>query len=319
MLPWLVFLIVSAAECVMLALFPALNLLVAIFWGATLILAGIYLHRQQLIIVYLADIVVLYSFMGILSLMVFMLFFGIAGLFMSYLTNLGKNYYFIQSSGVIVAVLCVSLFLFNFYFGTEQAGSAEQEAELNTYMQEAIDNFSQSDLYQTYKEQGITMEEIENGFNEAAVIIFKHLPAIFYLQAIMAVFFMLFFAQLASQTCSIKRLRKKAYIQEIMPWQIVWVFIAGIGLWLWGSKEASAVYYLGSNILAVISPIAIYYGLSVALYIFNKTPIKKSIWLIILIVFIVIIFTLPIIIMLGLIGLFDALIDYRKIRLQEEG
>ena len=104
-----------------------------------------------------------------------------------------------------------------------------------------------------------------------------------------------------------------------MPWQLVWVFIAGLGLWLWGREETSAAYYIGSNILAVIAPIALYYGFAVTLYVLKRMPIKRNFGLIVLAVVFVTIFTVPIIIMLGLIGLFDALIDYRKIRWQKEG
>lgn len=312
---WVAFLLLSAAECFLLTLFPALNFIIIILWGATLILAGVYLDRRQLIIIYLADLVILFLFLGSESTMVIMLFFGIAGLTMSYLANAGKNYYFIQGSGMIAAMISVSLFLFLFYFGSDQTGSAQLDTELNIYMQEALDEFAQTDLFQLYKEQGITIEEMRAVFKQVAVIIYHHLPALYYLQAIMAVFFMLFFAHLASQTLSINRLRKKPYIMEIMPWQLVWVFITGIGLWLWGREGTSAIYYAGSNILAVMTPVAIYYGFSVCWYVFTRIPIKRKIWFIALIVFVIIAFTLPIIILLGLLGLFDALLDYRKIRL----
>jgi len=222
---WVAFLLLSAAECFLLTLFPALNFIIIILWGATLILAGVYLDRRQLIIIYLADLVILFLFLGSESTMVIMLFFGIAGLTMSYLANAGKNYYFIQGSGMIAAMISVSLFLFLFYFGSDQTGSAQLDTELNIYMQEALDEFAQTDLFQLYKEQGITIEEMRAVFKQVAVIIYHHLPALYYLQAIMAVFFMLFFAHLASQTLSINRLRKKPYIMEIMPWQLVWVFI----------------------------------------------------------------------------------------------
>lgn len=318
MLPLLAFLVATSAECIIMALIPTLNLFTAIAWGATLIIAGLYLSRSHLIIVFLANLAVLYLVLGFNSTMVFMLFFGFAGLIMSYLTNLGKDYYYMQNSGVIIAILGISIFLIFFYYGTEQVGLANRQAELNAYMKEAIVNFEQSDLYDSYEEQGLIMEDIESSFNEMVTIIFKHLPALFYLQAIMVVFLMLFLAQLVSQTLSIERLRKKAFTKEIMPWQLVWVFIAGLGLWIWGREQTSAIYYVGSNILAVIAPIALYYGLAVALYLLSRTQMKKNIWLIILTIIFILVFTVPVIIMVGLIGIFDALIDYRKIRLQKE-
>jgi hypothetical protein len=58
------FLLLSAAECFLLTLFPALNFIIIILWGATLILAGVYLDRRQLIIIYLADLVILFLFLA---------------------------------------------------------------------------------------------------------------------------------------------------------------------------------------------------------------------------------------------------------------
>ena len=69
----------------MLTIYPALNLIIIILWGATLVLAAVYLNRSQLISVYLINLAVLYFLLGIESTIVFMLFFGIAGLTMSYL------------------------------------------------------------------------------------------------------------------------------------------------------------------------------------------------------------------------------------------
>ena len=199
LLPWLIFLALTASELILMTLWPSLNIFAAILWGATLIVAGVYLHRRNLIYLYGTNLVVLFFILGLESMMFFLLFFGSAGLIMSYLASRDKEYYFIQSRGVITAVLGVSVFLLIFYFGTGQNQISDREQELDGYMQEAIEEFSQSDLYQAYEAQGITLEEIRDGFHETVVIILKHLPALFYLQAIMAVFFMLFFAQMASR------------------------------------------------------------------------------------------------------------------------
>ncbi len=315
---WAAFLILSAAECIMLTIYPALNLIIIILWGATLVLAAVYLNRGQLISIYLVNLAVLYFILGIESTIVFMLFFGIAGLAMSYLAGAGRNYYEIQKYGMIAALIGVSFFLVFFYSGGGASGSAQLEKELNSYMETVLDDFVGTDLFQIYAEQGVTEEEVKSAFENVALIISKHLPAFYYLQAIMAVFFMLFLAHLAGRIRSNERLKKKPYSQEIMPWQLVWVLIAGIGLWLWGKEGTTTVYYVGSNILVIMIPVAIYYGLSVALHVLNKLPLKRKPWFIIMIILVVIVFTPPIIILLSLLGVFDALLDFRKIRLSKE-
>lgn len=315
---WAAFLTLSVVECVMLTIYPALNVFIIILWGATLVLAAVYLNRSQLISVCIINLVVLYFVLGIKGTIVFMLFFGIAVLTMSYLANVGQGYYKIQFGGMIAALIGVSFFLMLFYFGDEPTGPAQLELELQTHMEIALENYVQTDVFRNYEDQGITAEEVKSALEDVVMIISRHLPAIYYLQAIMAVFFMLLFAHLASRSRPIERLMKKPYLQEILPWQFVWVAIIGIGLWLWGRGGTTAIYYIGSNILAVIIPVAIYYGLSVLLYVLNSLPIKRKPWLIIISIVIVIVFTLPIIILLSLLGLFDALIDYRKIRLSKE-
>jgi hypothetical protein len=319
LLPLFIFLVLSTIECILIALVPAVSLLTTILWGATLITAGTYISRSQLYIVFLTNLVLLFILLGSNSTLLFLLFFGLAGITMSYLANCDKNYYFIQRSGVITVLIGMSIFLSFFYYGTDQAGLPEQQAELKAYMQEAVDNFEESDFYQIYEEQGITKADIEESFNDMVTIIFNHLPALYSVQGIMVIFFMLFLAERVSQTYGNKRLKKQPFVREIMPWQLVWIFIAGLGLWLWGREQASNIYYAGSNILAIVTPIALYYGLSVVLYLWSKTHMKKNIFFMIFGLFFILIFTIPFIILLILIGLFDALIDYRKIRLQEEG
>lgn len=318
MLPFLIFLTAATLECILIALVPAMSLLTAILWGATLILAGTYIIRSQLISIVFTNLAVLFILTGINGALLFILFFGAAGLLMSLLANRGADYYLILNSGAIAAVIGVSIYLTLFFFGMEEAAVANQKAEFNIFMQEALDNFEDSDLFNIYEEQGITKEDIQESFEEMVTIIFKHLPAVYYIQAIMVIFFMLILAQRLSQTFANQRLRKKAFNKEIMPWQLVWVFIAGLGLWIWGRGQATAIYYIGSNILAVMIPITIYYGLAVALYLLSKIRKRKNIWITVLIIFSVVVFTAPLIILLVLMGLFDSLMDYRKIRIPEE-
>ena len=110
---------------------------------------------------------------------------------------------------------------------------------------------------------------------------------------------------------------KRPYDQEVMPWQLVWVVIAGLSLWLIGREEMSLVYYTGSNLLVVLVPIAVYFGLATVIYKLKQRKTSTRNWIITFLVIITVIFPLSAIIFLAVVGLFDSLLDHRKLRVEK--
>jgi uncharacterized protein YybS (DUF2232 family) len=114
-------------------------------------------------------------------------------------------------------------------------------------------------------------------------------------------------------------LERRPFIKEIMPWQLSWMVIAGLACWLLGRDQMNWLYYSGANILAIVVPITIFYGSAVLAYWLQRLPKKSRKWMVILVVLLGLFFSVPTIIFIGLIGLFDSLLDYRKIRRKKEG
>ena len=149
--------------------------------------------------------------------------------------------------------------------------------------------------------------------------IFNHLPALFFLQAILLVFLILYFSSLLAAKRKLPVLQRQPFSEEIMPWQLAWLVIAGLGCWLLGREEMQLIYYAGSNILFIMVPITVYYGTSHLVYRLKRWQGKSKKWVIALIIMVTLFFTVSAIIFIGLMGLFDSLLDYRKLRRKKEG
>ena len=104
-----------------------------------------------------------------------------------------------------------------------------------------------------------------------------------------------------------------------MPWQLVWVIIAGLALWLLGrAQQMNSLYYTGSNILVVMLPISVYFGLATVVFkLKQQKPVYQK-WFTIILIILSIFFLPSAVIFFSIIGVFDALMDYRKLRLEKE-
>lgn len=314
----LFFLLSTSLFCVFMALLPGMAMIPAIIWGGLLIMAGLYLELRKSIIIYFINISILLFAAGTNNFLVYFTFFGIAAMIMTLLSIYGKDYYHIQQRGIIAAVLGVSIFLMFSYLSTGGIGIEELESELNQSAAESIGIYEQMGIFDIYERMGVSQEEFENSLRNTTSVFARHLPAIFYNQAIITVFFMLLLASYLSRKQNIERLKKKSYREESMPWQLVWIAIGAMGLWIWGRDDLNYIYYTGSNILWIIVPIAIYYGFSTIVYKISEHKQSTRVYMIIGLILMLIIFPLSAIIFVSIIGLFDSLVDFRKLRMRQE-
>jgi len=315
-LSFTIFLLATSLICFIMGILPSFTLLLAILWGTSLIIAGLYLKTGWMPILFGFNLLVLTLTAESSSVLFYLTFFGLAAFVMSFLVNLKEEFYQVQKWGIVSAVLGVSLFLGIIYYSTGDVGIAAMEDHLEIYITEAMDDEQTLGLLEFYEKQGISRNEIEKGFSDFAVTLSRHLPAFFYLQAILAVFFMLLLASYISIKHITKQLRKKPFEKEIMPWQVTWIAIIGLGLWLWDRDQMSFLYYAGSNILVILVPITLYYGTSIAVYKIKRQKTARK-WILITIIILTVMLPLSVVILLSLLGLFDSLLDYRKVRLSE--
>lgn len=304
-------LLVSSLACAAMGLFPSLSFVTGIIWGVSLVIGGYFLNRRHLLMILGLNILLLYGLAGS-SILFWLLVFGIPSFIMGLLLADQKGYYELQKWGIFVAVLLTSLFVGLTYDSVKNLSANYIQTEFDQYLSQ------NGSLLSMYEEQGVTREEIINSLEEATNWIVMHLPAFYYLQAILAVYLVLLFSSYISQKNKFPILLRKPFREEKMPWQFAWVVIIALSLWLWGRDDMGNPYYIGSNIMLVAAPVTAYYGLSVLAYQWSRIPRRPRRWLAGLFVIIMLLLPLPFIFFIILLGLFDSLLDYRKLDQKKE-
>ena len=85
-----------------------------------------------------------------------------------------------------------------------------------------------------------------------------------------------------------------------------------------GPDQLNPIYYLGSNILWTLVPIAVYFGLATIVHKIAGRRRSARVLIILGIIFLTLALPLSAIIFLSIIGLFDSLVDFRKLRTGQE-
>lgn len=311
-------LVLSSIACLAMGQLPYLGFIMAIMWGLSLVMGGYYLEKPRLILIFLLNIMLLYGTTGSSTLFYYLLIIGIPSLIMAWLLSMGRAFYDLQKWGTLSAVVGVSIFLVFAYYAINDKQIEQIETQVEQYVEESIELSVNSRIFDIYEENGISQEELKQGMMAAARSAAYHLPAYYYLKAILSIFLILYLTTYFSRKRGLQILSKKAYIYEIMPWQFTWLVIAGLALWLLGRDQISWLYYTGSNILVLSAPVSIYYGIADISYRIKKLQGKRRKWMIGIFIVLIVLFTLSALIFIALLGLFDSLLDYRKVRKKEE-
>lgn len=319
--------------CFLLLAAPALTLILTIAWGILVVLAGLYFKPVYLwlmallnglsLLLYVALIHRAYGTIpilqeGLAALIAFGCFFGLAIYTMGFLASRGRDYYKIRTWGIGAVMLGVSLYLGWVYFTQGSIGIMEMETELNLRFEEAINTYESTGMLEIYAKQGISKQDLQATFQNLSRTVARHLPATYYLQGIVAVFFILLLASFLSLRRKIDRLIRKPYLNEAMPWILAWVVIAGLAFCLWGYDQKDVYYYIGSNILVVMAPITCYYGLAAVVYKMGEMNPTPRRWLMVILIVCSAVFLPSAVIFLSLVGLFDSLLDFRRLRSRRE-
>lgn len=319
--------------CFLLLAVPALTLILAVVWGLLVVMAGLHHKPGYLWLMALLNGFSLMFYValvhrnygtalvlqeGAAALMAFGCFFGLAIYTMGFLAARGNGYYKIRAWGIAAVLVGVSIYLGWAYFIHGSIGVREMEAELNLRFDEAINTYESTGMLEVYAKQGISKQDLKATFKNLSHTVARHLPASYYLQGIVAVFFILITASFLSRRRKIDRLIRKPYLMETMPWVLAWVVIAGLAFCLWGYDQKNVYYYIGSNIIVIMAPITCYYGLAAVIYKLGEMNPNPRRWLMVVLILLSAVFLPSAIIFLSLFGVFDSLLDFRRLRLRRE-
>lgn len=299
----------SSAACLVMCVSPPLAVISAIIWGITLLLGGNFLGRGQLFLILGLNLLLLFGVAGN-SILFLLLIFGLPSFIMGFQLATQKGYHELQIWGMLSAILLVSLYLGMAFYYSDPYDKIIPE-QINRNVEESIKIVEDSGMLQFYQQQGLSQEELKTELTAIYYWAYRHLAAWYYLEAMLAVFVVLRLGAYVCRRNGLVILKHRPYSDEIMPWPVAWVVIAGLALWLWGQGQNTNWYYVGSNLLMTAIPITLYYGIATLVYLWHRISVlARRLWSIVLMLTILI-FPLPAIISVGLLGLFDSLLEYR--------
>ncbi|HWQ76742.1 MAG TPA: DUF2232 domain-containing protein [Syntrophomonas sp.] len=311
--------LISFAACLAMHVWPSGLFLWAIIWGITVMLGAYYMELKQLLAMIAGNVLFL-LLLGDNSLTLeMMVFYALPITAAAVLLKAKKSYYAVLGAALLTVVVCTVIYMGVSYVYLGDEGVAQIKSGINATMENSLTWAEQSGFVQFYEQQGISKSEIKTAYAELAHLLWVFTPALLSMQGLFAVLLIIYLSSILFTRMRLPGLERKAFREEIMPWQLSWVVIAGLACWLLGCDQLNWLYYGGANLLVVLLPVTIFYGFAVLAYWLRRLPANIKIWIVALLVILGLFFTVPAIIFIGLTGLFDSLLDYRKLRGKKEG
>ncbi|MGI6467728.1 MAG: DUF2232 domain-containing protein [Syntrophomonadaceae bacterium] len=313
---FIIYLLLTVLASLAMLATPTVAMITALIWGTLLIIASLHLDAVKLIALFIANLIVVAYVGGIPSLIYILAFYGIPAVVMGLLTSKQRGYYEARRWGATALITGVSIYLGVLY----QSGGGSYFAEqVNQMVMQASAYYESQGWTQLYQQAGITQEEFNRTLQRIGANLLHHLPAIFYVQGLMAVFIMLWLASFFAFNQASERLKKKPFAHEMMPWELAWLVNIGLALWLIAWDERNLTHYIGSNILVVMAVISFYYGLASLVFRIKYESRRGRIWVILLLAVLALFFPLSALGFLCILGIFDSLLDLRKPFTRQEG
>lgn len=282
-------------------------------------MAGKALDKRQLGIMFAINVILLLLLSPLENFLFYIIIAGFTGLVIGYLNIENQDYYIIRKWAMLTMVIGVGLFAVAIF--TNIGGGPGKESvviEMTNHIQSNLQKSLDAGLMDFYDKQGISRSSIEAAIKETANWTAHHIAALLYLQGLLAAFLIL-----TIQTRILKKsnpgvLLKKPFSEEMMPWQLTWGVILGLAAWLWGRDSMNTLYYLGSNLLLVLAPISFYFGSAVLRHRYINIPDAKKKWAFMFLLIILFLSPQGLGIFVIMMGIFDSLLDYRKLNKDKE-
>jgi len=308
----IVLLLTTSGACMVMSLLPSLAWLGGIAWGIALFLGGHAVDRRLLVSVAGANVLLLFGLSGNSNLF-FIMSIGLPALVMGLLLSDGRDFNEIQNWGVLASVILVILFWSLAQYSDNPSIRFWDQSQMETYVAESLKTSQDMGLVEVYIQQGLSREELEQDIVLAARWLYMHLPALYMINVLFGIWLVLRLGAIIGNRRGMSGLKPKPYAEEMMPWQLSWLVIAALTVWLWGRDEPSNIYYFASNVLAVMIPVTAYFGLAVQAYKLGKMKPQTRRWGWSIFLVAALLFTPLAIVFISFLGLFDSLVDYRKL------
>lgn len=310
--------LISLGACLVMSVLPPLAAVSGLVWGIILLLGIYWTGHRQMLIIFSLNVLLLLGIGGD-RVLFFLLVFGLPSLIMALQLGSQKGYYEVQMRGILSGLLLVSMFMGIAYWVNQGDYIFVTPEEIEAQVDANLVMLDDSGLLRFYEQQGMSREELKGQFTAIYTWSFRHLPAWYYIQTMLAVFVILRLGTYIGRNRGLPIPPSKPFAEEVMPWLVAWVVIVGLILMLWGWGGVDAKYYVGSNLVVASFPVAIYFGSATMVYLWRRLSGRARRWWSAIFVLNILFFTVPAIIFLGFLGLFDSLLDYRGLESKKEG
>lgn len=185
---------------------------------------------------------------------------------------------------------------------------------LQQRIEETVELYQQRGTLESFEEQGIPRSELEGYIRLAVPVYYKLLPGIAGILGMLEIGI----AYLGFRLTQRKNYRIGPFAFWRLPWYTVWIAITGLALYLGGEYLGNSIASIaGMNTMLIMAAMAMVLGLSCAAYFLQQPRIPRV--LILLTVLSAVFFTYYVMFILILIGLFDLVLNLRRIPEKSEG
>ena len=185
---------------------------------------------------------------------------------------------------------------------------------LQQRIEENIQLYEQSGTIQAFEKQGLSRSEFEGYLTSAVPVYYRLLPALAGILGMLEI----------GLGYLVFRFARRKYQKNIpfalwrLPWYTVWLAIIGVSMYLGGDYFGNNILNIvGMNIMLIISVISVILGISCASYFFQHPKIPRVLYWVA--IFVAVFFTYYVLLALLFIGLFDLVLNFRRIPEKSEG
>ncbi len=223
-----------------------------------------------------------------------------------------------RAGAMIAVVLSVTLFLGLAFNNVGLQGIDQLEQEANNLLIKSVYSPENAFLMELYKIQGISVSQVQQDFAEILHWVVRLIPALFMVRSFAAVIFTQIIAGWWNRRQGLAGPPELVFSREMMPGPAAWAVIVGLAMWLMDWKTQGLWYYAGANILFFFLWVTAYYGLAVFVYWRQHSEQPLNPWLVLIVIVTMLIAPHFYVVLAAMVGLFDALLDYRELESKKE-
>lgn len=213
--------------------------------------------------------------------------------------------------GTTITVISTLLILGLMMFVSNIDWQQQKEMLLNT-VDETLQLYEKYGVLQQLEEQGISQAELKKNLLASLRIFLRVIPAMLILASILSSIVNFVVAKFFLRRIGFQVEKFPPFTEWRLPWYTIWGLIIGWGSFLLGDYLQQDFFVIvGQNILIAYSIILFVLGLSVISFFFKKR--KISILGRLFFILLVILMLQPMVLITVFLGMFDLVLDYRKL------